>query len=124
VVFILAGGVALSTLSIGTLVALPQLGLSGDESRTVGFLLLIFGHVLYPLAARRVSGRSPANLYLFAAIAGAIALQVLAVSVPGLRALLELSPVPVWGVAWAGVGALVAWGVTEGVASVLRKSAS
>jgi hypothetical protein len=123
VLFVLAGGAVLGSLTVATLMLYPERESHLAEARTTAFLLLVFGHLLYALPARRVDGHPRPNPVVYAAIASGAALQVVALAVPVLREALNLAPVPALAVAWAFGAAAIAWAFTEGAAWLLRSRA-
>jgi Ca2+-transporting ATPase len=91
-----------SVLSAGALGAygygLARYGL-GPRASTLSFMSLTVGQLLHALSCRSEnqsvfsSERRPRNRYLNGALAGSLALQVLAMAIPGLRGLLGMTPV-------------------------------
>src|SRR5690606_1253200 len=112
----------LALVTVVTLVLTPQWGLDPGEARTAGFLTLIFGHLLLTFSARRLAGPALPNRILWLAVAASAGLQFLVLAVPPLRTALQLTSVPAWAIAWAVVGGVIAWGLSEAVSQWLTRS--
>lgn len=103
--------------------ALAAQGLAGGPAAgPVAFHALTLAQLLHALACRRGErGRAgPPNPLLHAALAGGVALQALAQGLPPLRALLGLAPLGPGGALAAGLGALAALAVNEGISAAAR----
>lgn len=91
----------------------------GPQASTLAFHSLTSGQLLHALSCRSESTRlfsgaeRPANPYLYGAVAGSLVLQGLTLLVPGLRAVLGLTPLGALDVAVALAGALVPLVVNE-----------
>lgn len=71
----------------------------GAEASTIAFMSLVLGQLLHAISCRSQEysifdvGKLPPNHYLEVALLGSIALQLLSIAIPGLRALLNVTPV-------------------------------
>ncbi|MFB2938103.1 HAD-IC family P-type ATPase [Aerosakkonemataceae cyanobacterium BLCC-F154] len=71
----------------------------GPEASTIGFMSLTIGQLLHALSCRSQkhtvfsAQQLPPNHYLTAALAGSLGLQLVVAAVPGLRNLLQLTPI-------------------------------
>ncbi len=80
----------------------------GPQAGTMAFMGLTLGQILHALSCRSEKfsiydrERLPTNRYLNAALAGSLALQGLAMAIPGLRSLLGLTPISA--IDWLVVG--------------------
>jgi Ca2+-transporting ATPase len=69
----------------------------GPRAGTVAFNSLVMGQLLHTLSCRSdhdtiFSGKLPPNRMLNLAVGGSIAVQILAMLIPGLRAILGMTP--------------------------------
>ncbi|MGI9623204.1 MAG: cation transporting ATPase C-terminal domain-containing protein [Acidimicrobiales bacterium] len=90
--FILGTGILKAALGLGLFFTLPGLDYSGTETRTAVFLYESLAQVAFVYPARALGGRSAPNRVLDAVVAATVVLQVLTVTTPGLRSLLDLAP--------------------------------
>jgi Ca2+-transporting ATPase len=86
-----------ATLSAGTLAAygfgIVRYGM-GPRAGTLAFMSLTSGQLLHALSCRSETRQSlPRNPYLTAAVGGSMAIQGLAMAVPGIRSLLGITPI-------------------------------
>ena len=71
----------------------------GQRAGTMAFTSLTLGQILHAVSCRSEQhsifdkSRLPPNRYLNAAIAGSLLLQIIAMTVPGLRSLLGITPI-------------------------------
>lgn len=66
----------------------------GPRAGTLAFMSLTTGQLLHVLSCRTETKQSlPSNPWISAALGGSVALQVLALAVPGLRNLLGITPI-------------------------------
>ena len=112
-IFIVFSGSLLTLLVLGTLGVLPKWGVSTDQARSVGFMILVLGQLLYAFSVRRLNGNLPINLYLIAAIVVCFGLQFTVLAVPSLRGLLDVVPFSSFAMLWVIVGTLMAWLISD-----------
>jgi Ca2+-transporting ATPase len=92
----------------------------GARANTLAFTSLTVGQLLHTLSCRSHTHSLfstpllPANPYLTVAVSGSLALQLLALVVPGLRSLLGLKPLTLLDSALVGTGAILPLVVNEG----------
>jgi P-type Ca2+ transporter type 2C len=96
----------------------------GPQAATLAFLSLTIGQLLHALSCRSDtktifdSKRMPPNKYLTGALAGSLGLQAIAMVTPGLRSLLNISPIGIMdGIIVAG-GAVFPLLANEGIKKV------
>lgn len=90
--FIIADGLVKGVLGLLLLVLLPKLGASWSATASAVFLYEGVAKVTSVFPARRLSGELRSNGWVYGATGASIALQLACLSVPGLRRLLDLSP--------------------------------
>ncbi len=122
IIFIVFSGSLLTLLVLVTLGILPNWGFSTDQTRSVGFMILVLAQLLYAFSARRLSGSSPINLYLIAAVAICFGLQFTILAVPNLRGLLDVVPFSSLAMFWVIVGTLIAWLISDSFGRFLARS--
>jgi Ca2+-transporting ATPase len=113
-----------TTLSASALAAygygIMQYGISPQAS-TIGFMSLTMAQLAHALSCRSdqhtifSSDKLPPNHYLAIALGGSFGLQILAAAVPGLRTLLQLTPINTLDAAVIGASAVLPLFVNEGV---------
>jgi Ca2+-transporting ATPase len=98
----------------------------GPQAATLAFLSLTVGQLLHALSCRSDtktifdSQRMPPNRYLTGALAGSLGLQAIAMLIPGLRRLLNISPIGITdGIVVAG-GAVLPLIANEGIKKIRR----
>jgi Ca2+-transporting ATPase len=91
--FIISSGIFKGALGIAALVIMPIAGFTLVAIQTVIFQTEAIGKLLSTYAARGLTGRASRNLALHGAVLAGTLLQVLTMTVPGLRDLLGMSPV-------------------------------
>jgi len=98
----------------------------GPQAATLAFLSLTAGQLLHALSCRSDtktifdSQRMPPNRYLTGALAGSLGLQAIAMVIPGLRRLLNISPIGIMdGIVVAG-GAVLPLIANEGIKKIRR----
>jgi Ca2+-transporting ATPase len=111
--FILVAGLFKAIVGGAMLVSLPQYGYSLTTTRTLLFLYMTIGQLVFAYPARRITGPSKRNLALHLAVILGIILQLLTVVVPALRALLGLEPINLLDLVWVAGAVLISWGVAE-----------
>ena len=111
--FILATGTFKALIGGTLLVSLPYFGYSLTSTRTLLFLYMTIGQLMFAYPARRVVGKPQTNIALHLAVILGIGLQLLTVFVPGLRLLLGLELPSTFGFAWVAGAVLLSWGAAE-----------
>lgn len=73
---------------------------AGPRASTIGFMSLTLGQLLYAISCRSQQhsifdwqDQLPPNPYLYGALGGTVALQLVPMAIPGLRNLLQLAPI-------------------------------
>lgn len=95
------------------LVALPYVGYGSAATRTVLFLYMTVGQLVFAYPARRIAGRPQVNFALHTAIVLCAGLQLLTVVVPSLRRLLGLQSLEAFGFVWAGAAIAMSWAFAD-----------
>jgi len=90
--FIIASGVFKGLLGIAALLILPLAGFTLIAIQTVIFQTEAIGKLLSTYAARRLTGRAGRNLVLHGAVLAGLGLQIVTMTVFGVRDVLGLSP--------------------------------
>jgi Ca2+-transporting ATPase len=75
--------------------SLPFLGFSGSTTQTAVFLYESLAQLAFVYPARRISSKSLPNRTLNMIIVASVVLQILTITVPGLRTMLRLVPLDV-----------------------------
>ncbi len=88
--FILISGALKAALGIGLFFLLPDLGYSGDQTRTAVFLYESLAQLAFVYPARLISTRPYPNRVLNVIVVVSVLLQLATVAVPGLRTVLSL----------------------------------
>jgi Ca2+-transporting ATPase len=111
--FIAVSGLVKAGAGAGVLFGLPRAGVDADATRSALFLLESLLQIVFAYPARHVGVTPLPNRTLHWVIAVGIALQFLTLVLPGLRALLALTPLPP--IAWAAAlaGFFVCWAIAE-----------
>jgi Ca2+-transporting ATPase len=91
--FVLVSGLFKGLVGVAALVILPELGFALLTVQTVIFQTESLGKLFSTYTARSLTTRARRNLALHAAVVVGITLQVLSVTIPGLRHLMGLAPV-------------------------------
>jgi Ca2+-transporting ATPase len=120
--FIAAVGVMKALLALALLGTLPTLGYSLEVTRAATFHFMAVGQLFLTFPSRHTWMRPLSNPYLHAAVAGGIAVQFVAASLPAVSSMLGGAAIPVelWAVVFAG--ALAAWVLAEAVARVVWRA--
>jgi P-type Ca2+ transporter type 2C len=95
------------------LLALPRVGYSLPATRSLLFLYMTIGQLMFAYPARRISGSPQTNFALHGAVILGVALQLGTVYVPALRALLGLEIPDGPALSWVAVAVAVSWGFAE-----------
>lgn len=95
------------------LITVPYFGYSLTSTRTLLFLYMTIGQLMFAYPARRIAGKPQTNIALHLAVVFCTGLQLLTVFVPGLRFLLGLELPDALGLTWVAAAVLLSWGVAE-----------
>ena len=90
--FVLTTGLLKAGVGIVLFFSLPALGFSGGTTQTAVFLYESLAQLAFVYPARRITRTSLPNKTLNIIIVASVALQLLAITVPGLRTMLGLVP--------------------------------
>ena len=111
--FILTAGVVKAAMGGALLVALPRYEYSLEATRSLLFLYVTIGQLFYAYPSRRIAAAPGFNVALLLSVILGTGLQLLTVSVPGLRSLLGLELPDFTGFLWVTAAILLSWGVAE-----------
>jgi Ca2+-transporting ATPase len=111
--FILTTGTFKAAVGGALLVGLPFYGYSRPATRTLLFLFMTIGQLVFAYPARRISGRPSTNLALHSAVGLGAILQLLTVFVPALRMMLGLELPKVTSLIWVAGAVGLSWGFAE-----------
>jgi P-type Ca2+ transporter type 2C len=111
--FIVSAGVVKALIGGALLVGLPSLGHGPAETRTLLFLYMSAGQLVFAYPARRGLSAPGPNIVLHLTVAAGVALQLLTVFVPALRDLLGLTPPDSSALLWVVGAVLLSWGGAE-----------
>ena len=90
--FILTTGALKAAMGVLLFFSLPALAFSGSTTQTAVFLYESLAQLAFVYPARRITSRSLPNRTLNIIIVASVALQILTITVPGLRTMLGLVP--------------------------------
>jgi Ca2+-transporting ATPase len=90
--FILITGILKAGIGAALFFSLPSLAYSGSATQTAVFLYESLAQLAFVYPSRRITMRPASNRTLNYIIVASVALQILTISVPGLRAMLGLVP--------------------------------
>jgi len=111
--FIFTTGTFKALVGGALLVGLPFYGYNWPTTRTLLFLFMTIGQLVYAYPARRIAGRPSTNPALHAAVACGVLLQLLTVFVPALRMMLGLELPEISSLVWVAAAVGVSWGFAE-----------
>jgi Ca2+-transporting ATPase len=111
--FILLVGVIKALGGGALLVFMPRYGYSLEATRSMLFLYVTIGQLVFAYPSRRISTAPGFNLVLHLAVILGIGLQLLTIFLPGLRLLLGLEQLGAAALAWVAVAVMSAWGLVE-----------
>lgn len=111
--FILITGTFKAVIGGALLLGLPKYGYGPTTSRTLLFLYMTIGQLVFAYPARRISGRLQTNLALHVSVVLGVGVQLTTVFVPGLRMLLGLESLPAVAFLWLAGAVLVSWAAAE-----------
>ena len=114
-----AAGTMKALLALGVLGLVPRLGYELDVARAVAFHFMAIGQLLLTYPSRHTWIRPLPNLYLHAAVFAGIGIQLAAAWLPLSADLLGSAGIPMelWGVVFGG--AILAWGLAEGLSRLV-----
>jgi len=114
--FVVSVGTTKALLALAVLGLVPMFGYSLEVTRAVAFHFMAIGQLFLTYPSRHTWMRPLANPYLHAAVAGGVAIQFAAATLPVVSNMLGNAAIPVelWAVVF--VGAVVAWGSSEVIA--------
>ena len=95
------------------LVTLPYYGYDLPTTRTLLFLYMSIGQLVFAYPARHIATTSRRNIALHFSVLLGIGLQLLTIYVPALRQLLSLELPDPMGLVWVAAAVLLSWGVAE-----------
>ena len=110
--FIVVTGSFKAAVGGALLVGLPYVGYDSAATRTLLFLYMTVGQLVFAYPARR-TGSQKTNVALHVAVLACAALQVLTVFVPALRSLLGLERLPARAFLWVAAAVAISWAVAE-----------
>ena len=121
--FVVGVGTMKALLALAVLGVVPMFGYSLEVTRAVAFHFMAIGQLFLTYPSRHTWMRPLANPYLHAAVAGGVAIQFAAASVPFASNMLGNAAIPVelWGVVFGG--AFIAWGMSEAISRVVWRNA-
>jgi Ca2+-transporting ATPase len=111
--FILITGTFKALVGGALLIGLPRFGYSLTATRTLLFLYMTIGQLMFAYPARRIAGKPQTNIALHLAVILGTGLQLASVFVPGLRLLLGVETPDGFGFIWLAIAILLSWGVAE-----------
>ena len=122
--FVAGVGTMKALLALGILGLLPTFGYSLEITRAAAFHFMAIGQLFLTYPSRHTWMRPLSNRYLHAAVAGGVAIQIAAASVPFVSRLLGSAALPLelWGVVF--VAALGSWGLAELTSRVVWRPAA
>ena len=117
--FILTTGAIKAIGGLGLLAVLPRMGVSVDLTRTVVFLFMAVGQLLFAYPARRTEVTPRPNRLLHIAVLAGVAAQLPIILVPALREAFDVVPGPVWLATIIAVGATLSWLAAEATGRIV-----
>ena len=111
--FILTTGAFKALVGGALLVTLPYYGYDLPTTRTLLFLYMSIGQLVFAYPARHIATASRRNIALHLSVLLGIGLQLLTIYVPALRQLLGLTLPDTFGLLWVAGAVLLSWGVAE-----------
>jgi P-type Ca2+ transporter type 2C len=111
--FIVITGTFKAMMGGSLLVMLPMLGYGVGSTRTLLFLYMSVGQLVFLYPARHVGGRPRTNMAVHFGVILGIGLQLLTVTLPGLRVLLRLEKPEMTSLLLVGGFVLLTWAIAE-----------
>lgn len=112
--FILEVGIAKALMGAVLIIAMPRYGYSFEATRTLLFLYMAIGQLVFVYPSRRTNITPEFNFALHLAVALSITLQLITIWVPGLRRLLGLTTLDIQALVVMTFAVLLTWGIAEG----------
>lgn len=119
--FILVTGLFKALVGVALLIVLPRYGYGYVATRSLLFLYMSIGQLVFAYPARHIAGHPRTNITLHLALLLGIGVQLLTVIVPQLRQLLGLEMPGVGGFVWVAGAVLLSWGLAETYTRVDRQ---
>ncbi|MBM4221393.1 MAG: HAD-IC family P-type ATPase, partial [Gammaproteobacteria bacterium] len=122
--FIFITGVTKALGGVALFAILPLMGYGLAVTRTLVFLYESLAQLVFAYPSRRISATPLANPLLHAAIVFGVVLQILAITLPGLREMLGLEMIDWRATIAMSAAVLLSWGVAEvvGRAGAVRRT--
>lgn len=114
--FVLIAGTIPALIGGLFLIALPRFGYSLEATRTLLFLFMTIGQLVFAYPSRRISAAPKFNVTLYLSVILGTVLQLLTIFLPELRRLLGLEFTGVTSLLWVAGVVLVSWSVAEAYA--------
>jgi Ca2+-transporting ATPase len=111
--FIITTGVIKAVMGGALLILLPRYDFSLNATRSVVFLHESIAQLIFAYPARRASVKPLTNYWLHLAVLLGVGLQILTITLPGLRAVLGLEPLNPVALTWLAGGVLLSWVTAE-----------
>jgi Ca2+-transporting ATPase len=111
--FIVVTGVAKAAMGVALLLLLPQFGYSLEATRTSVFLYESMAQLVFAYPSRKLTVNPLPNLGLHFAVGLGMALQIMAVLIPGMRTFLQLVPIDATAVLSVFIGVGLSWAAAE-----------
>ena len=121
--FILTTGAIKAIGALALLAILPAMGLSLELTRTVVFLFMAVGQLLFAYPARRTEVTPRPNRLLHIAVLAGVAAQLPIIFVPALRDAFDVVPGPVWLATVIAAGAALVWLAAEATGRIVWRRA-
>jgi len=122
--FILITGIFKALVGGAMLVGLPYYGYNLNTTRTLLFLYMTIGQLVFAYPARRITGPPTSNTALHFAVVFGVVLQLLTITVPLLRTLLGLELMDPSALLWVAGAVLLSWGVADSYSRIAIWSAN
>ena len=122
--FILTTGAIKATGALALLGILPRMGASLEVTRTVVFLFMAVGQLLFAYPARRTEVTPLPNRLLHLAVLAGVVAQLPLIFIPALREAFDVVPGPVWFAALIAGGAAISWLAAEATGRIVWHRAS
>jgi P-type Ca2+ transporter type 2C len=120
--FVLGVGSMKAVLALTVLGILPMFGYTLEVTRAAAFHFMAVGQLFLTYPARHTWMRPLPNNYLHAAVAGGLAIQIAAGSVPALSALLGNARLPLELWVLVLVAAAMSWGLSEAMSRMIWRA--
>jgi Ca2+-transporting ATPase len=118
--FIIFAGCVGSIVALGLLLLLPVFGIDAKLAQTTTFCYLVIVQLSYVNPARKSNHMPKVNHLVWAALAIALLAQILAVSLPSLRSLLDVAPLTIEMSLLVIAAVFVSWLLAAACSLILR----